>query len=90
MNIRYRITVTSEEREQLRSLVQVGKGPVRSLKRAQILLAAASGSGDAAIAANVSVGTRLVTSLKLLPLTVLGSCYFRPDVPGAEALLSSV
>ena len=64
MNIRYRITLTSEEREQLRSLVQVGKGPVRRLKRAQILLAAASGSGDASIAANVSVGTSTVYRTK--------------------------
>lgn len=64
MNIRYRITLTSEEREQLRGLVQVGKGPVRRLKRAQILLAAASGSGDAAIAANVNVGTSTVYRTK--------------------------
>ena len=54
MNVRYRITLTPEEREQLRGMVQAGKGRVRRLKRAQILLAAASGSGDAMIAANIS------------------------------------
>jgi hypothetical protein len=56
MNVRYRITLTSEEREELRSMVQAGKGPFRRLKRAQILLAASSGSSDVAIVRNLSVG----------------------------------
>ena len=64
MNIRYRITLTSEEREQLRALVQGGKGAVRRLKRAQILLAAATGSSDDTIATNVSVGTSTVFRTK--------------------------
>jgi transposase len=64
MNIRYRITLTSEEREQLRGMVKSGKERARRLKRAQILLAAASGSGDATIAANVSVGTSTVYRTK--------------------------
>jgi len=64
MNIRYRITLTSEEREQLWSLVQSGKGRFRRLKRAQILLAAASGSSDAAIAKNVAVGASTVYRTK--------------------------
>ena len=46
MNVRYRITLTSEEREQLWRLVQGGKGRFRRLKRGQILLAAASGKVD--------------------------------------------
>jgi len=64
MNVRYRITLTSEEREQLWSLVQSGKGRFRRLKRAQILLAAASGSSDAAIAKNVAVGASTVYRTK--------------------------
>jgi transposase len=64
MNIRYRITLTSEERAQLRALVQGGRGPVRKVKRAQILLAASSGSSDERIAANVSVGTSTVYRTK--------------------------
>jgi len=64
MNVRYRITLTSEEREQLRGMVQAGKDGVRRLKRAQILLAASSGSGDSTIAANVSVGTSTVYRTK--------------------------
>jgi transposase len=64
MNVRYRITLTSEEREQLRSFVQAGKGAFRRLERAQILLAAAGGSTDADIAANVVVGTSTVYRTK--------------------------
>jgi transposase len=64
MNVRYRITLTPEEREQLRGMVQAGKEGVRRLKRAQILLAASGGSGDATIAANVSVGTSTVYRTK--------------------------
>jgi hypothetical protein len=60
MNVRYRITLTSEERDLLRSLVQAGKGAFRRLKRAQILLASEAGSTDAAIAQNISVGTSTV------------------------------
>jgi transposase len=64
MNVRYRITLSSEERAQLRALVQGGKGPVRRLKRAQILLAASAGSGDERIAMNVCVGTSTVYRTK--------------------------
>ena len=64
MNVRYRITLTSGEREQLRAMVQAGKEGVRRLKRAQILLAASVGSGDTTIAANVSVGTSTVYRTK--------------------------
>jgi transposase len=64
MNLRYRITLTSDEQAQLRTFVQGGKGAFRRLKRAQILLAAASGSADADIAANVGVGTSTVYRTK--------------------------
>ena len=64
MNVRYRITLTSEEGEHLRSMVQAGKGRFRRLKRAQILLAASSGSSDGAIATNISVGASTVYRTK--------------------------
>jgi transposase len=64
MNVRYRITLTPEERDQLRAFVLAGKGAFRRLKRAQILLAAESGSTDGAIAANVVVGTSTVFRTK--------------------------
>jgi transposase len=90
MNIRYRITLTSEEREQLRGLVQVGKGPVRRLKRAQILLAAASGSGDAAIATNVNVGTSTVYRTKRRFVDEgLEAALSEDPRPGAERKLAA-
>jgi transposase len=64
MNVRYRITLTAEERDQLRSFVQAGKGAFRRLKRAQILLASEAGSSDATIAQNISVGTSTVYRTK--------------------------
>ena len=64
MNVRYRVTLTEEERDQLRSLVSRGKGSVRKLKRAQILLAADAGSANETIATNVGVGTSTVYRTK--------------------------
>ena len=61
---RYRITLTPEERDNSRAFVLAGKEAFRRLKRAQILLAAESGSPDAAIAANVVVGTSTVFRTK--------------------------
>jgi transposase len=64
MNIRYRVTLIPEERQQLEALVRGGKGAVRKLKRAQILLAADARSNDEAIARNVGVGTSTVYRTK--------------------------
>ncbi len=64
MNIRYRVTLTSDERLQLRDLAQGGKAAVRKLKRAQIVLAADLGSTDEEIARNVGVGTSTVYRTK--------------------------
>jgi len=64
MNIRYRVTLTSDERERLEALVGGGKGAVRRIKRAQILLAADARSPDEAIAVNVGVGTSTVYRTK--------------------------
>ena len=47
MNIRYRIALTTRERNELNSLSSAGKCAVRRLKRAQILLAADVDSSDA-------------------------------------------
>lgn len=64
MNIRYLVTLTAEERVQLEALVSGGKGPVRRLKRAQILLAADSGSTHETIARVVVAGTSTVYRTK--------------------------
>lgn len=64
MNIRYRVTLTTEERQQLEVLVRGGTSAARRIKRAQILLAADGGSKDKAIAQNIGVGTSTVYRTK--------------------------
>jgi transposase len=64
MNIRYRVTLTGDEREQLQTLVSGGKGAVRRIKRAQILLAADARSPNQAIAINIGAGTSTVYRTK--------------------------
>jgi transposase len=64
MNIRYRVTLSSDEREQLQALVRGGKGSVRKIKRAQILLAADAKSTDEVISLNVGAGTSTVYRTK--------------------------
>src|ERR1700722_12161950 len=62
MNIRYRVELNEGERVQLTAMLSGGKHAVRKLKRAQILLAADAGIGDAAIAGET------VANLGVLPL----------------------
>jgi transposase len=64
MNIRYVVTLTSAERHMLQEFVKGGKGAVRKIKRAQILLAADATSPDEMIALNVAVGTSTVYRTK--------------------------
>jgi transposase len=64
VNIRYRVTLSSEERAELAALVKGGKAAVRRIKRAQILLATDAGSTDEAVATNVGVGTSTVYRTK--------------------------
>ena len=64
MNIRYRVTLTPCERDELRTLLGGGRQGARKLKRAQILLAADAGIGDEEIAASVGVGGSTVYRTK--------------------------
>jgi len=64
MNIRYRVELAEEERQQLERLVAGGSQAVRKVKRAQILLAAAAGRTDDEIARTVQVGTSTVYRTK--------------------------
>ena len=64
MNIRYRVTLTTEERSHLAALIQKGKVAARKIKRAQILLAADQGATDEIIAKTVAVGTSTVYRTK--------------------------
>lgn len=64
MNIRYRVDLSDAERDHLRVLVSGGKRAVRTIKRAQILLAADAGASDEAIATGVGVGTATIYRTK--------------------------
>ena len=64
MNIRYRVTLTPDERHQLRELTSGGTRAVRQVKRAQMLLAADAQASDERIAADVGVGTSTVYRTK--------------------------
>jgi transposase len=90
MNIRYRVTLTADERSHLEALVQGGKGAVRRIKRAQILLAADGGSTDEAIASNVAVGTSTVYRTKRRFVEEgLEMALSEEPRPGAERKLSA-
>ena len=64
MNIRYRVTLTQCERNELGVLLSGGKHPARRLKRAQILLAADAGVSDEDIVASIGVGGSTVYRTK--------------------------
>ena len=54
MNIRYRVDLTAEERDQLGGFLSAGQCAARRLKRAQILLAADGGASDEDIARTIA------------------------------------
>ena len=64
MNVRYRVTLTQYERNELGALLSGGTHPARKLKRAQILLAADREVSDEEIAASVGVGGSTVYRTK--------------------------
>ena len=59
MNVRYRMGLNQEGREQLGKMPSGGKHAVRELEPDQILVSAAAGESDDAIAAAVGVGTSM-------------------------------
>src|SRR3954452_5361945 len=60
MTVRYRVDLSEAERGALQALTGGGRQAVRTVKRAQILLAADAGQSDETIAASVAVGTATV------------------------------
>lgn len=64
MTVRHRVTLTPEEKQELKALVSGGTGRVRHLKRAQVLLAAHAHRTDEAIARSVQVGLSTVFRVK--------------------------
>lgn len=55
MNVKYRVTLSDEERTVLRALVARGRPQVREVKRAHLLLAAGAGASEAEIARAVGL-----------------------------------
>ena len=64
MTIRYRIELSEAEHTQLQAMLRGGKQAARTLKRAQILLAADAGVPDETIAQSVAVGGSTVYRTK--------------------------
>ena len=64
MNIGYRVELSETERATLQAMLSGGKQAARTLKRAQILLAADAGVPDEAIAQSVAVGGSTVYRTK--------------------------
>src|ERR1700746_3391668 len=89
MNIRYRVTLTQCERNELGVLLSGGKHPARRLKRAQILLAADAGVSDEEIVASVGVGGSTVyrTKRRFVEGNLEGALSEEPR-PGAERKLT--
>src|SRR3954465_8629705 len=64
MNIRYRVDLSDAERSELQTLLRGGRHAARTLKRAQILLAADAGVPDDTIAQSLGVGGSTVYRTK--------------------------
>jgi len=89
MNIRYHDDLSEAERCELTGLLSGGKHSARKLKRAQILLAAASGAGDEEIATHVAVGGSTVYRTKRRFVeSGLAAALSEEPRPGAERKLS--
>ena len=77
MNIRYRVELSVEERDELSKMLSAGKCAARQLKRAQILLAADAGAADEEIERTIGASGSTVYRTK---------CRFVEE--GLEAALS--
>jgi transposase len=89
MNIRYRVDLMAEERDELSQLLSAGKHAARKLKRAQILLAADAGASDEEIARTIGVGGSTVyrTKRRFVEVSLEAALSEEPR-PGAERKLS--
>jgi transposase len=90
MNIKYRVDLSQEEREELEGLLRGGKVAARKLKRAQILLAADSGISDEAMISTLQVSGSTIyrTKRRFVEANLEGALSDEPR-PGAERKLSA-
>lgn len=84
----YRVHLTPEERQSLRSLTRRGVAPAREVRRARVLLLADQGTADAAIAAAVDLHERTIIRLRrrFVAEGVAAVLHDRPR-PGAQPKL---
>ena len=89
MNVRYRVELSQDERDELSALLSGGKHAARKLKRAQILLAADAGASDEDIAISIAVGGSTVyrTKRRFVEDNLEAALSEEPR-PGAERKLS--
>jgi transposase len=89
MNVRYRVELSQDERDELTALLSGGTHAARKLKRAQILLAADAGASDEDIAINIAVGGSTVyrTKRRFVEDSLEAALSEEPR-PGAERKLS--
>jgi transposase len=85
----YRVELSEPERNILLALMQKGRAPVRKLRRAQILLAAANGQSDAPIARvlHSSVSTIERTRKRFVDAGLEAALHEQPR-PGARRKLN--
>src|SRR6266496_809216 len=89
MDVRYRVELSQDERDELTALLSGGTHAARKLKRAQILLAADAGAGDEDIAISVAVGGSTVYRTKRRFVeSNLEAALSEDPRPGAERKLS--
>jgi transposase len=89
MNIRYRVDLTAEERDELRKRLSAGTCPARKLRRAQILLAADAGCSDEEIERTIGAsGSTIYRTKRRLVEVSLEAALSEEPRPGAERKLS--
>lgn len=89
MNKRYRVTLTTQEREELAALISKGTAKARRLAHARVLLQADQSDGapaltDEEVAAAVQVSARTVERVRRLFVEEGPEAALRTHVPGAR------
>jgi transposase len=89
MNIRYRVDLAAEERNELGRLLSAGKCAARRLKRAQILLTAAAGVSDQEIERTIGAsGSTIYRTKRRLVECGLEAALSEEPRPGAGRKLT--
>jgi transposase len=89
MNIRYRVDLTAEERDELTRMLSAGKCAARRLKRAQILLAADGGASDEEIGRTIGAsGSTIYRTKRRFVECSLEAALSEEARPGAKRKLT--